>query len=214
MQVTSGTVTYEHFNSTRLTSPASCTEPVALLSSLISDLTFVDEARERSVTETHISESATTLPTSPNSYSSPNFKRTISFRMVLFSCLNSPALVSISFRLWMFSLWCWCSQKLCYWIPLTHTFLFFGACLNTAYSRLSVIHQSPSMPPTMMSAMGELSIQENPKMSKSATGNPLSPQASVPSPQVLFSFFSSLITSFAASVRDFLVTRPKYSFPL
>lgn len=50
-------------------------------------------------------------------------------------------------------------------------------------AKLSVIHQSPSMPPTMMSAMGELSIQENPKMSKSATGNPLSPQASVPSPQ-------------------------------
>uniref|UniRef100_A0A912MTR0 MAP/microtubule affinity-regulating kinase 3 n=3 Tax=Haemonchus contortus TaxID=6289 RepID=A0A912MTR0_HAECO len=46
----------------------------------------------------------------------------------------------------------------------------------------SLIHQSPSMPPTMLKAMGELTVRgspsatgerDSPKMTKSATGNPL-----------------------------------------
>ncbi|WKY09386.1 hypothetical protein Q1695_002057 [Nippostrongylus brasiliensis] len=57
----------------------------------------------------------------------------------------------------------------------------------------SLIHQSPSMPPTVLKAMGELTVRgatssitgerESPKMTKSATGNPLiatSPPAIVP----------------------------------
>lgn len=95
--VTSGTVTYEHFNSTRLTSP-SCTEA---LDRLISEIAFADDAeaaaeiidsRERSVTETQLSPTINgntvngghTPISSPNSHSSPNFKRTVSFKMVLF----------------------------------------------------------------------------------------------------------------------------------
>ncbi|KAK6755403.1 hypothetical protein RB195_014022 [Necator americanus] len=60
----------------------------------------------------------------------------------------------------------------------------------------SLIHQSPSMPPTILKAMGELTVRgasstsgdrgESPKMTKSATGNPLiaTPPPSTATPPV------------------------------
>ncbi|WKY09389.1 hypothetical protein Q1695_002057 [Nippostrongylus brasiliensis] len=86
----------------------------------------------------------------------------------------------------------------------------------------SLIHQSPSMPPTVLKAMGELTVRgatssitgerESPKMTKSATGNPLiatSPPAIVPpvsTPSQTYAPSSGLPSSVTPEQRGAAVT--------
>ncbi|WKY09388.1 hypothetical protein Q1695_002057 [Nippostrongylus brasiliensis] len=88
--------------------------------------------------------------------------------------------------------------------------------------RPSLIHQSPSMPPTVLKAMGELTVRgatssitgerESPKMTKSATGNPLiatSPPAIVPpvsTPSQTYAPSSGLPSSVTPEQRGAAVT--------